>query len=187
MIPRLIGVTGRKYNGKDTIANYYTQKHNFVQLSFAGPLKDICELLFDFNYEQLHGSLKEVPDDNWFNLTPRQVLQFVGTEMFRNMMGDLTPELEGNFWILCLKNKIKKLQKNKPDIHIVISDVRFPNELDLIKELGGVSLRVVRPSHNIKNNDTHESEILIDKLDVDIEIINDGNIAELHHKLDLLF
>jgi len=176
---KIIGVTGRKYNGKDTIANYLNNKYDYDQNAFAQPLKEICKTLFNFNQEQLYGTLKETPDPNWFNLTPRQVFQFVGTDLFRNKMNNLSSEFENNFWIKCMENKIKNSNN-----YIVISDVRFPNEVEMIKKLGGIIIRVNRP--NLENNElsNHPSETMIDTLKVDFDVTNDSTLDALYLKID---
>lgn len=186
-LPPIIGITGRKYNGKDTIAHHFRDKYEYHQISFAEPLKNVCGLLFGFNQEQLHGSLKETPDENWFGLTPRQVLQFVGTNMFRDHMGELSQNFGQDFWLLCAQNNIKKILSQNDNARIVVSDVRFPNEIELIKKLGGINIRVKRPEmYNLNNTDVHVSEQLIDQLDVDMEVLNAGTKSELYDILDSL-
>ena len=176
---KIIGVTGLKFNGKDTIANYFCNKYGFTRVAFADPLKTICGTLFGFNYEQLHGSLKETPDTEWFNLTPRKVLQYVGTDLFRTHMVNLHADFGDNFWLLCAEKIISDIKKKYPNACIVISDVRFPNECEMIKRLGGVVIRVNRPNIN-KTTDLHESEQAISKLRVDFEVINGGTVSDLH-------
>lgn len=185
---RIIGITGRKFNGKDTIANYLRDAYDYKQIAFAGPLKEICGKLFGFTNEQLHGDLKETPDPTWFDLTPRQVLQFVGTNMFRDHMSELHDNFGNDFWLLCARNTMEKIFKEDETAKFVISDVRFPNEVEMIKQMGGIVLRVSRPSLlSNKNNDTHISELLIDELDANCDVINDGTREQLYKKIDKLF
>lgn len=179
----LFGFTGRKNSGKDTSSNHLENNHEFIILAFAPILKEMCGLAFGFNKEQLYGDLKEVPDPNWFNLTPRQVLQFVGTNLFRDHMAELNENFKNDFWILCVKKNIEKILKTNPNAKIVISDVRFPNEVAMVKELGGVVIRVTRPSLNYAV-DTHISETLIDDLEVDYDILNDTTLDDLYVKID---
>jgi len=184
-LPQIIGITGRKFNGKDTLAEYLVEKYGYTQLSFAGPLKDICGILFGFDYEQLYGSEKETIDPRW-NVTPRDMFQYVGTELFRNMMGKKIPDIDNNFWVKCLMERINRIMKINPDCKIVISDVRFENELNAIKSLdNNITIRVTRPSMN-KTTDTHESELYIEKLNVDHDILNDGSLDDLYEKLNKL-
>lgn len=180
---KIIGITGLKYNGKDTIANYLSTKYKYTHIAFADSLKNACSVLFGFNYEQLHGYLKETPDPYWFGLTPRQILQFVGTELFRNNMHKLNENFHDNFWLLCTEKKIQGLLQNDKDICIVISDVRFPNECNMIKKMNGIIIRVDRS--NVNNTiDLHPSETLIQTLHADFEIKNNGSIDDLYKIID---
>lgn len=113
---KVIGITGLKYNGKDTVSDYLCKKYGYKKITLADPLKEICGTLFGFSHEQLYGSLKEVPDPRWFGLTPRTVFQYLGTDIFRNNMNKLHPNFEDNFWILHAKLKIEKILK-KIKIH----------------------------------------------------------------------
>jgi hypothetical protein len=184
-LPQIIGITGRKFNGKDTLAEYLVKNHKYEQLAFAKPIKDISKILFGFNEQQLYGSLKETIDDRW-NVTPRTVMQYIGTEMFRKMMGNVVPELGEDFWVKCLMEQIKSKLKENPNVKLVISDVRFANEIDAIKTFNDhLLLRVSRPSIN-NNVDVHESESFIEKLTVDHEILNDSTIDSLYDKFDKL-
>jgi|NOAtaT_6_FD_contig_41_5404270_length_1178_multi_2_in_0_out_0_2 hypothetical protein len=89
----LIGFAGAKGSGKDTAAQELLNYHGFRQWAFAGPLKEACGAMFHLSHEQLHGSLKETPDERWFGCTPRKMLQFVGTELFRDQLELIIPGL----------------------------------------------------------------------------------------------
>lgn len=181
---RVVGITGFKRNGKDTVANHiYNSYKGFAKIAFADSLKEICATLFSFNHEQLHGSLKEIPDPEWFDLQPRRALQYIGTDMFRAHMHELCPEIGENFWVLCAEKRIYRLFRDDQNIHIVISDVRFPNECQMIKDIGGTIIRVTRPEANT-SADLHESERSIPTLPVDFDVINDGSFADLYKKID---
>lgn len=175
----IIGITGHKQNGKDTIAKYLINKHEFIQFSFAEPLKEISKILFGFTDEQVNGDKKEIIDDFW-HLTPRSVLQFMGTEMFRNQISSLIPDIGHDFWIKILEKKILSLSPNYRNI--VISDVRFPNEVEFIKKYNGIMINVFR--NNLISIDNHPSEQLIDTLKVDYYIPNNGSINELYKVIE---
>jgi dephospho-CoA kinase len=183
-IPNLIILTGRKQNGKDTIANYLIKKYNYIALSFADPLKDICKILFNFNYEQLYGSKKEDKDLNW-KITPREAFQFIGTDLFRKQMNKLIHDIGDDFWVTCLVNKIKNILEKDNNAKIIIVDTRFPNEFDALNNLkiNKISIRVSRPDLELSNY-THESEKYVDNFKVDYDIINNSSITELYEKID---
>jgi hypothetical protein len=139
----IIGICGLIGAGKDTIADYLVNIHQFRRESFANTLKDAVSNVFGWNREMLEGRTKqsrewrEQRDEWWSNrlgmdITPRWVLQFWGTEVARRAFHD-------DIWIASLENKLRTSSDD-----IVISDCRFPNEIKAIKDAGGVVIRVVR-------------------------------------------
>lgn len=182
---QLIGVTGKKFNGKDTIGNYLISNHQYVRLSFADPLKEALKCIFGFTDEQLYGNLKEVVDEYW-GVSPRDVMKYIGTDVFRNKMEQLIPDIKNDIWIRVVERQILQLRKTDPNVKIVITDVRFPNEINLIKKYNGQIIKVNRQSVNNKI-DHHESEKYIDSLYCDIMIQNDGSIDDVHQKIKELF
>jgi hypothetical protein len=139
----IIGICGLIGAGKDTIADYLVNIHQFRRESFANTLKDAVGAVFGWDRDMLEGRTKqsrewrEQRDEWWSNrldmdITPRWVLQYWGTEVARKSFHD-------DIWIAALENKIR----NSTD-DIVISDCRFPNEIKAIKNAGGIVIRVVR-------------------------------------------
>jgi len=180
----IIGVCGKKYHGKNTVSDYIVKKYGFKEISFSEPLKEICRILFGFNEQQLFGNKKEDIDAKW-GISPRKAFQFIGTDVCRKYISNLIPDIGDTFWIKCIMVRINEILKINPNENIVISDVRFQNEIDLLNEIGGYSIKVIRPS--IQMVDEHESEKNIDKLmNVNFEIYNDSTKEELHDKLDKL-
>lgn len=182
---RVIGITGRKYAGKDTVANYLCGEHGFVKLSFAAPLKETCKQLFGLTDDQVNGNSKEVIDKRW-NVSPRRIMQFVGTELYRNHMGELFPGMGRDFWIEHMKYTIGELQKTNSHVKVVISDVRFQNEIDFIHDsFNGEIWRVHRETEDVVEHESENNSVL---LDVDIEIENDGDgLKHLHENIELKF
>lgn len=181
----IIGISGLKRNGKDTIANYLCDNYGYQRIAFADPLKEVARVMFEFNDEQLYGSEKEVVDEYW-QLTPRQALNFVGIDLIKNNMDKLDPKFGKNFWIHCAKRKVDEILKENPDAVIVFSDVRYPDECELIRKLNGFIIRVERPCY--LTVDSHESESHVMNLKVDAIIQNDGSIDDLHKRVsELLF
>ncbi|AYV78225.1 MAG: deoxynucleoside monophosphate kinase [Edafosvirus sp.] len=186
----IIGICGKKYHGKNTISDYLVEKYNFREVTFSEPLKECCRILFGFSQEQLFGGKKEEIDPRW-NTSPRKALQFFGTDVCRKYITNLLPDIDDNFWIKCIMVKINDILKENPQQNIVISDVRFQNEIDKLNEMTkmttikGYSIKVVRPT--IQMIDEHESEKNIDKLaGVNYEIINDSTKNKLYDKIDKL-
>ena len=140
----IIGICGLIGSGKDTIADYLQNIHQFRRESFAHTLKDAVAAVFGWDRELLEGRTKESRAwreqvDLWWSerlgmpeLTPRWVLQYWGTEVCRKSFHD-------SIWIASLENKLRKTTDD-----VVISDCRFPNEIEAIKRAGGRVIRVVR-------------------------------------------
>lgn len=168
----IIGLNGYAGCGKTTAANYLTENHGFIKMSFAKPLKEITSILFDLNEDQLYGDKKDVIDKR-YNITPRLLYQVIGTELFRNEFPKHI-KLKERIWVGCMR---RKLEKNKSK-NIVIDDVRFKDEADLIKELGGYIINIERKGQ--KNNSSHISENTI--IDSDITMLN-SNIDPFYNQL----
>lgn len=178
----LIGITGFKRSGKDTAGEYFINK-GYIKYAFAGPLKKACQEIFMFSDEQTEGDDKEKHDNRW-NISARQVFQRFGTEIFRERLSDFYPEMENikeNFWTYRFKIWYQEqLEKNK-DVLIVVTDVRFDNEVDIIKELGGIIIKVER--NQVTNLDEHKSETSIGKIKHDYLVKNDSDIEKYYEKL----
>lgn len=139
----IIGVCGLIGAGKDTIADYLVNIHQFRRESFANTLKDAVSSVFGWDRTMLEGRTKqsrewrEQPDTWWSNrlgreITPRLMLQLWGTEVCRRGFHD-------DIWIASLENKLRNTNDD-----VVISDCRFPNEIKAIKDAGGIVVRVIR-------------------------------------------
>ena len=140
----IIGVCGFIGSGKDTVADYLQNFHEFRRESFASTLKDAVAAVFGWDRTMLEGRTKEAREwreqvDPWWaarlnmpELTPRLMLQLWGTEVCRKGFHD-------DIWIASLENKLRTSKD-----HVVISDCRFPNEIKAIKSQGGKILWVQR-------------------------------------------
>lgn len=176
-IPNLIGVAGCKRQGKDTIGDYMVEHYGYTKIGFADSLKVALQAIFKFSDEQLYGDLKEITDDFW-NLTPRNAMQTIGTDLMRNQFMD-------DVWVRCVERTITEAWKTTPFKKFVISDIRFPNEIDMVKRLSGKIIRITRPDlPDLAEN--HESESNIGSLVVDYDILNDGTIDELYKKVNCI-
>jgi hypothetical protein len=179
----IIGVAGFKRSGKDTVAEYLINSYGFIRYSLAGPMKEIVKIMFDWTEEHVNGSLKEVIDKRW-GISPRQALQRLGTDWAQHDLCKEFPlfkEITGrSLWV----KKFRYWAEKRPFSDIVISDIRFPHEVDALKWMKGFVFRVDRPSLDLE--DVHESESYINSLEVDSTILNDGSIEDLHKKVSEL-
>lgn len=133
----IIALSGFIGSGKDTVADYLVNFMEFKRVSFAGTLKDSVAAVFGWDREMLEGrtkesrTIREQVDTWWANrlnmphLTPRWVLQYWGTDVCRHGFHD-------DLWIASLENKIQASKDN-----IVITDCRFPNEVECIRRNDG--------------------------------------------------
>lgn len=180
---KLIGIVGRKRNGKDTIADHLISNYNFEKYSFADPLKRGCMAMFGFTEEQVFGSLKDEIDPVW-GCKPRDVLQVMGTELCQYHIQDYIPsfkEIGRGIWL----KRFEQFYKANDSKNIVLSDVRFIHEADLIMKLGGEVWKVVRPGTDI--GDFHASEKELDEVQFTHLIENDSTLEDLYRKVDELY
>ena len=157
---KVIGLTGRKRSGKDT-AGAALVAMGFTRKSFAHPIKLMLAALLlyqgvpgDVIERMLEGDLKEVNSEYLNGRSPRHAMQTLGTEWGRGLIAD-------SIWVDVLLRSCAGHEK------VVVTDVRFPNEVDALRsEFGAEVYRVVRPGLEAAN-DNHPSETQIDSLAVD--------------------
>jgi hypothetical protein len=143
---KIIGISGFIGSGKDTVADYLVNYYGFRRESFANTLKDAVACVFGWDRLMLEGrtaasrAWREQVDTWWArrleipNLTPRWILQYWGTNLCRH-------GFHNDIWVASLENQIRQSTDN-----IVIPDVRFPNEIDAIRGVGGKIICVERGS-----------------------------------------
>jgi Domain of unknown function (DUF4406) len=172
LVPRveLIGLSGYARSGKDTVADSLVSNYGYTKMSFADPMKKAL-LTLDPNIDFGEGRayLSQAIKVGWDELKSnsseiRPLLQKLGTEVGRNMWGE-------DFWVNAAINNIPDGSK------IVFADVRFPNEADAIKSLGGSVWRVERPGVGPANS--HVSETALDEYSFNGTIDNSGSIENL--------
>ena len=154
----IIGIAGYKGSGKDSLGEILTTTFGWNKMSFAQPIKDLVHNTFGIDKAILSGTdgereFRELPLPDWFNLSSRDMLQKVGMAFREN-----------------LHNSCKE--------HVVITDVRFPNEVEMINKHGFV-VCVKRPNFN---GDAHESEHALDGHAFSYAFNNDGTKEALQAK-----
>jgi len=192
----IIGVCGLIGSGKGTVADCLVEHHGFQKLSFADSLKDGVAAMFDWSRHLLEGDTeesrtwREQTDAFWteevgYAITPRFVLQKVGTECMRQGLFD-------GIWV----SRTKQIIQQQPEQNFVIPDVRFPNEIDMIQSQGGLVWRVQRGdlpqwAEELVNNGTepqevHPSEWMWMRSTLDYKIANDGSLDDLKSQVSNL-
>jgi dephospho-CoA kinase len=179
---KLIGMIGRKRSGKDTFGEYIVNKHGYNNVSLAKPLKEACKIIFNLSDEQLDTD-KEIPDSRWGNITPRKILQLVGTELFRDELNKQSKELNSIGETIWITNFKQWYSKNK-DSNVVITDIRFEDEAKMVRDLGGTLINITR---NTELQDKHISENEIDNIKAHYYIENNGTLKEFYDKIDELY
>lgn len=171
----LIGLTGHKRVGKSTLAKFIVENYNFKEFAFAEPLKQICKILFDLDDSQIYEN-KEEYDERW-KTTPRNMLQIVGTELFRNELPKHLPQIHESMMVKLMSLNLDKHQ------NIVISDIRFKDEEDFVKKNGGIIIKIIKKGCD---GDNHESE-KIDGIKYDYMINNDLSYDVLYKNFQNIF
>lgn len=130
----VIGICGKKGSGKTTIASHIKNNSNTkcIEYAMADPLKDGVSKLFGLTYDQTHGNLKEVVDRR-YNVTPRKMLQVIGTEWLRDRLEiDVGIKLKETLWITRFREFVSDIQENTKYATIVVHDVRYVDELEAV-------------------------------------------------------
>lgn len=185
----VLGIMGKKQSGKDTFAARLVSEHGYTRLAFADALKEslleldpivdatvdtstygdeqvvlyrLSDAVSEFGWDQVKEDFPEV----------RSLLQRHGVAM-RNHVGE-------DVWVDAVARKIRRISGP-----VVVTDVRFPNEADLIEEtFGGVLARIVRPG--LVSTDTHISETALDGRTAHVVVTNSATVAYLHREADLV-
>lgn len=202
----IIGIVGLIGSGKTTAGEILQQQFGFVSESFAKPLKDAVAIIFGWPRDMVEGATAESrawrdrPDQFWSDalgwaVTPRKVLQMMGTEAGRQVFGQ-------NLWTASLIGRLR------PQYNYVITDVRFANEIAALKQVNATIVRIRRGpepawlplAYDVKQGlSKYETDLRgpghalphISEWDwigepIDVTIDNDGTIDELRAKISAL-
>ncbi len=209
----IIGISGLAGSGKDTVADFLLEHDGFIKISLADPIKRFAMDVWEFSEEQLWGPSKyrnsldnRYPQGDTF-LSPRLVLQHIGTEGARHIDGDVWIRYAIRTAIRLIEAKPKHLCYSqaggiKPYFEgcsecsgetidgfpakvkaVIIPDCRFKNEIREIKAAGGIMIRVVRPGAGLNGDFAlHQSEVEMAEIpdsEFDIVIQNTGTLEDL--------
>lgn len=163
---KLIALSGVASSGKTTVAKELT-KFGYTRSKFSQTLKNMLLQIPGVDESMTEGDQKELPQRILGGKTPREVMQTLGTEWGRDLVTK-------TIWLDSWERSIEGLD------NVVVEDLRFPNEADLVRKLGGEIWGVRRKGYE---NVGHTSETEMLKITPDIIIHNDGDISSLHHML----
>jgi len=189
----IIAINGKIGSGKDTVGSFIQQintDRNWQIKKFAGKLKEVASILSGVSVDRFEDQeFKKQDMNSCWGMTYRDFLQKIGTEAMRN-------GLHENVWVNALFSEYIVLDDTKrasmgnvidysdcsfPDW--IITDLRFANEFDSVKQRRGITVRVTRPGLTFNN---HISETALDNFQFDYEIVNDGTLEDLYEKVKKL-
>lgn len=203
----IISITGKIGSGKDTVAQIIqecTPYHKWEIQKWAGKLKTIAEIISgipkekfedqDFKYTNLPKCWDRQVQSGRYkttqSMTVRDLLQLLGTEAMRNglhtnvwvnaLMSDYTPT---HYAVGALETELSEESAVYPNW--IITDTRFPNELEAVQEQKGITIKVHRPGRKTDEKQAqHASEVALDHVtDWDYVISNDGDLSDLKNKV----
>lgn len=177
-LPPLVGLIGKKRVGKDTFAAVLVEEFGFARVAFADPLKEMAltidpEVAIDSDTWEHLGVL--VAQFGWEGAKEEP-----GVRRFLQRLGDGVRQFDPEFWVTAGMRQMWNLRGHPATAvgqPVVITDVRYPNEADAIREAGGILVRIERPG--VDDGDTHASETALDDYLVDAIVENDGDLADL--------
>lgn len=173
----LIALCGRRRSGKDTVATHLVQAHGFRHHKISQPLKDAMACLFGFDAADMETDRKELVHPAW-NVSPRTLMQYIGTDVFRVDIQTVIPGIGDTFWVKRFSESVRR--STGDGAPIVVSDLRFMNEYDYLKKEWGDNFRVLRIDRSGAHaEDTHVSELEYQRIPYDALINNAGSIDSL--------
>lgn len=165
----IIGIGHKKRQGKSTIAKILVRDWGFQEFTFATPIKEIVDVVFNFPLSYKQNKEMIFPK---VGISYREACQKIG-ESFRQTFGN-------DVWIKCLERKIENIGDD-----IVISDVRHIEEANWIKSIDGQLFKISNP--RVVEKDSHISETGLDNYNLwNWEIRNEGPLHDLEDKIETI-
>lgn len=200
-----IALMGKARSGKDSVAGRLCEAHGYARVAFADPLKEHALRVNPIIGTEERESWDVVYGENVcvteaVTLRLADVVARLGWERakdeypevrrFLQELGQGVRELDPGFWIsVALRSIGKHLDAGTP---VVVSDVRYPNEVDTLRAAGFRIVRIVRPADARTLTPAeraaaqHDSETALDGEVPDVLIYNGGSLAELIQRADAL-
>lgn len=167
----IIALSGKIGAGKDAAGIYLQNTYGFKIIKFATLIKQITAQLTNTSIEMQNTQKgKQTYLKDW-GMTIREFQQRLGTDAMRE-------GLHKNCWVIATLNKYNP-KKHK----WVITDTRFKNEADEVRNLGGQLLRITRPNNPFPQSN-HQSEIELDDYNFDYYIVNSGSLEDLYTRME---
>jgi hypothetical protein len=182
--------TGKRGMGKSTAAEVLVRDHGYVHLNFADPLREVCHIVYGVSFDEMTDPiLKEKVLERWPFKAPRELLQQIGTDMFRNYI----PETWVERWKMTVRGLAIGEHFDEKGYYIptpagvVCSDCRFLNEAQAVHAMGAKLIKIEDP-RKVRTDVAaqHQSETEIDLLPVDWTITNNRTIHDLEQAVLML-
>lgn len=170
---KLIGLIGRARSGKDTVGRHLSNSHDFLDQSFAAPMKNMLSVAFPGVNFRDGDREQPIP---WLGKSPRQLLQTLGTEWGRDL-------IHSDLWTLMMQQKIQQARTDGWE-GFVVTDVRFHNEAKMILAEGGELWHIIRDDAERVNG--HISEEFTWEGFPLKSIDNNGSLIHLYRQVDHL-
>ena len=175
----VIGMIGKAGSGKDTVGDYLVKNYNFKKIALADPIKTLIKTTFMLDDHTVYDRVaREQPLEDFPEWSVRKLLQFIGTELFRN-------QFDNDIWVKLLLKQIKCQNYDR----IVVTDIRFPNESECLrngKEIDFYTIKTTRKNCIGKNVGLKNHESEKHNLDADFVLRNNETIESLYKRVDKL-
>jgi len=174
----LIGIAGKARSGKDTIAEYMVNEYGAHRYALADPLKEAISVATGIPLDDFYNEEKKEIENPFWGLSPRYFAQHFGTECMRHQFRE-------DFWLKRAELEYVRVLQECHPAFFVIPDIRFENEVDWIREMGGEMWHVIRPALGEGIVRPHASEKGVERREDDTVFVNEeGKIDGLYRAVD---
>jgi len=187
----VLALCGRAGAGKDALADYLVTRHGFTKAKFADPLKRAACVLFDWPPEALEGPAKDQPDSRYGGVTPRALLQWLGTSVMQHSLQDVMPGVGRGFFANRLCRQLLLRAASDSILRIVISDMRFMHEYVALRRCFGDNMcciKITREESALHPRRIREAEHVSEtehlSIPVNLELCNDGSLVDMYATFD---
>ena len=185
-----VGFAGFMHSGKDTsaemlkksIIRYMGANYDVESLSLAQPIKQFCMDYLGLTKHQCYDQPGKAEYNEFWGMTNREILQKIGTDAMRN-------GFHKDVWVKIAQLKLKRLIDN--GVFYMVTDIRFPNECEMIRKNHGIVVYVRRdcvtpPVEELFTKKTHASEQKLDGCHIDYYLSNNGTLYQLEKEIEKL-